>query len=81
MDYIINEVICVLSNNFGKLLRTSIIDIFSSFYTDAELAEVKKVLLDLADNLVNPKPDEIKKLKNCVRDGKVCRDTEDVLIK
>ena len=74
-----NETLCVLSNNFGSTPRDSLTAIFSQFYTDAEIAEAKKILVDLAEQL-SPKPDELKKVHKRVGGGKRTRETEDVLL-
>jgi outer membrane murein-binding lipoprotein Lpp len=79
-DYIVNEVVCVLSNNFGKTPRANIALVFGDFYTSEEICEAKKILLSIAEKL-DPKPaDELKKIKAARSgEGKLKREIEDVL--
>ena len=77
--YIVNEVLCVLVNNFGKVPRTTIINIFTEFFTEDELTESKRILLDMAEGL-SPKPEELKKVKaSRVGEEKIRRITDDVV--
>jgi hypothetical protein len=57
-DCIVNEVLCALRNKFRKVPRAMIASIFSEFYTEDEIAEAKKTLLQVADTMT-PKPDEL----------------------
>ena len=79
VDYIVNEVVCVLTNNFAKIPKSDIVSVFSEFYTEDEITEAKKVLMDLADKLVTPKAEELKKIKPRIGDGKLRRDVDDIL--
>jgi len=42
--YIVNEALCVLANNFGKIPRANIAMIFTEFYTTDEITDAKKLL-------------------------------------
>ena len=77
-DYIMNKVLCVLVNIFGKTPRGNIIPVFSEFFSEDEIIEAKRVLLELADKL-NPRADELKKIKPRVGDGKIRHGTADIL--
>lgn len=78
-NFIVNEVLCVLHNNFGKIPRSNIVSVFSEFYTEDEISGSKKILLDAADSL-SPKPDELKNIRKMrVGDGRKARETEDLL--
>jgi hypothetical protein len=79
VDYVINEVLCVLSNNFGKHPRATIANVLTEFYSNDEICDAKKVLMELADTLISPKADELKRITSRVGDGKHRRDTDDVL--
>ncbi len=35
----INEVLCVLANNFGKVPRVSIVNVFSELFTEDEITD------------------------------------------
>lgn len=78
-DYVVNEVLCVLSNNFGRRAKSDIIMIFSQFYSENEICDAKSILMPIAEKLT-PKADELKKIKTRVGDGKSRRDTEDLLL-
>ena len=73
-----NELLCILSGKFPRIPRATLVNTFAEFYTDDEIADAKKVLLDLADTLT-PKPKEIKRITNRVGDGKNRRHLEDLL--
>jgi len=75
----VNEVLCVLSNNFGRLPRDTLASAFAEFYTEEEIGAAKKCLIDIAESL-NPKVDELKRIKPRQGDGKLRRDTDDVLL-
>lgn len=77
-DYVFNEALCALYNNFDKIPRMTIVSSFSEFYTDDEICVAKKIILDIANSL-SPKPDELKHIKARVGDGKIRRDAEDML--
>ena len=49
--YIVDECLCVLLNNFGKVPRNDIISVFSEFYTENEIASTKKVLMEIAESI------------------------------
>ena len=67
----------------GQLPRSSLeaaweplfclVSVFTEFYTEAELSEGKTVLSQFADK-ISPKPDELKKIKMRVGDGKARRE-------
>ena len=52
---------------------------FAEFYTEEEVTDAKKSLLELADSLA-PKPDELKKISKRVGEGKLRRDVEDIFL-
>ncbi len=79
VDYVVNEVLCVLNNNFAKVPKSNIVTVFTEFYSEDEMVDAKKVLLEQADALITPKADELKKIKPRVGDGKLRRDVDDVL--
>jgi hypothetical protein len=79
MADVVSEPLCVLYNNFGKIPKMDIINIFAEFYTETEITEAKKALLDISDGL-SPKSDDLKKIKIRVGDGKLRRDTEDLVL-
>ena len=64
-----NELLCVLVNNFGSLPRATLVHVLSEFYTDDEIGEAKKVLLEQADGM-SSRSDELKKVKPRQGDGK-----------
>ena len=76
--YIVNEVLCVLRNNFGKMTRADLSSLFADFYSENEIAAAKQVLCDVAENCL-PKLDELKKIKSRVGDGKLRRDIDDIM--
>src|ERR1043165_6827581 len=77
-DYVLDELMCVLCNNFGKVPRATITSVFIEFYRENELAESKKTLMDVAEQLMT-KVDKLKKIKGSLGDGKGRRDLEDIL--
>src|ERR1051325_11265314 len=77
-EYVVNELLCVLCNNFGKVPRSTITSVFIEFYGENELAASKKTLMDVAEQIM-PKIDELKKIKGRFGDGKGHRDLEDIL--
>ena len=62
-SYIVNEMLCVLQNNFGKLLSYVLVNVYSEFYTEDEVKDAKRVLMEFADSL-SPKPDELRRIKS-----------------
>lgn len=79
-QYMVNEVLCVLFNNFGKMPKADIVRIFAEFYTEEEISAAKMTLYDIAETL-QPKADELKAVKKTrVGDGRVRREVEDLLL-
>lgn len=79
MDLFVSEALCVLSNKFGKIPRAKIVNTFADFYTEDEISDAKKAVLEIAET-ISPKLDELKKIKPRVGDGKIRRDIDDVLL-
>ena len=77
-DYIINELLCVLKNNFSKIPGVNLCSVFIEFYSEDEITRAKKILCDFADKN-SVKCDELKKRKSRVGDGKSRRDIDDIL--
>ena len=74
-----NELLCVVANNFSKKPRDHLIPILCAFYKHDEVCAAKKILMDIADSL-SPKPDELKAIRSRAGDAKQRREAEDLLL-
>jgi hypothetical protein len=75
---IVDECLCVLLNNFGKVPRNDMISVFSEFYTENEIASAKKVLMEIAES-ITPNIADLSKIKARIGDGKLRREAEDIV--
>ena len=75
-----SESLCVLVNNFGKIPKTTLVQVFTDFFTDDEISDAKKVLMEQSDLLLTPKPDDLKRIKARVGEGKRRRDMDDMIV-
>lgn len=76
-DYIVNEVLCVLVNNFGKHLVVTLLQCSVNFTPRTRLSKQNLYCLSLQIKL-NSRADQLKKIKPRVGDGKIRRDTKEV---
>jgi hypothetical protein len=75
---VVNELLCVLKNNFGKYPRAEMVNIFADFYCENEVEIAKSVLCEIAE-CCTPKPEaELKKITSRKGDGKIRRDIDDI---
>ena len=74
---LINKVLFIVKNYFGKTPKTVITSVLSGFYTNEEISEAKLIIVALAEKEV-PKIDELKNLKNRTGVGK--RECEDLIM-
>jgi len=59
-DYIVNELLYAVKCHTGKKKRENIVATFADFYSEKEINDAKKVVLEIADKC-NPKLGELKK--------------------
>ena len=79
IDYVVNELLCILKNKHEMVPRATIVTILSDFYNQKEVNDAKLILTNVADKS-KIKIDEIKKIKSHTGDGKLRRDIEDICV-
>jgi hypothetical protein len=77
-DIVINEVLFVVRNYYGRTPRSTISSVLSGFYTDDEISEAKTILLSFAE-LIDPKIDDLKNIKPRCGGTKRKREAEDII--
>ena len=76
---VINELLCVINNNFGKYSRAELSNICAEYYCESEVETAKSLICEIAESC-SPKPEaELKKITVRKGEGKIRRDLEDIL--
>lgn len=78
-DYYINELLCVLKNNYPDVNKFALLSLLGDFYEHEEIEGAKKVMMELVE--LAPDPEELlKKVKNRVGTGRMGRELEDIYL-